>query len=93
VTEGKRTLVAIHALQNSPDGSRLLEILSSHTADAARLEEAVDLMRAAGSIDFAEEYARALILDAKGALDSALPRGRAKSLLLSMADFFVKRSS
>jgi len=93
ITEGKRTLVAIHALRHSDRGERLLEILSGRTADPAELEEAVTIMRDAGSIEFAEDYARSLILDAKTELDAALPSSRAKNLLMSMADFFVKRSS
>ncbi len=93
VTEGKRTLVAIHALRNSPDAPRLQEILSLRATDPAVLEEAVSIMRAAGSLDFSQEYAAAVILGAKERLADALPGGRAKDLLLSMADFFVKRQS
>jgi hypothetical protein len=33
------------------------------------------------------------VLDAQRELDAQLPASRAKGLLLSMADFFVKRSS
>ncbi len=93
VTEGKRTLVAIHALQHSPDRDRLLAILSSHETDAEILEEAVDIMRRAGSIEYANDYARDLVVAAKRDLDEALPPSKAKDLLLSMADFFIKRSS
>lgn len=93
ITEGKRTLVAIHALQHSPDRDRLLAILSSHETSAEVLEEAVDIMRRAGSIDYANDYARDLVVAAKRDLDEALPPSKAKNLLLSMADFFIKRSS
>lgn len=93
ITEGKRTLVAIHALQHAQDRERLLELLSGRTTDPAELDEAVRIMEAAGSIEFANEYARSLVLDAKAMLDAALPSTKAKKLLESMADFFVKRSS
>jgi len=93
ITEGKRTLVAIHALQNSDRRERLLEILSAREADPEVLEEAVEIMAAAGSIEFAEVYARDLILEAKDELEAALPDSRARRLLLSMADFFVQRDS
>lgn len=93
ITEGKRTLVAIHALQNSSDRDRLLELLSGRTTEAALLDEAVAIMEAAGSIQFANEYATSLVVEAKNSLDAALPPSRAKKLLESMADFFVKRSS
>lgn len=93
ITEGKRTLVAIHALQHSPSRDRLLQILSRRTTDPAEVDEAVDIMRSAGSIEFAQRYAERLILDAKERLASGLPKSKARDLLLSMADFFVSRSS
>jgi len=93
ITEGKRTLVAIHALQHAEDADRLLDLLSGRTADPAELDEAVSIMESAGSIEFAGDYARALVLDAKSTLDAALPSSKAKKTLDSMADFFVKRSN
>jgi geranylgeranyl diphosphate synthase type I len=93
VTEGKRTLVAIHALQNSSQRDRLLEILSSRTRDAGLLAEAVAIMDAAGSIDFARDYAREIIMSAQQGLLDAVPASPARDLLGSMADFFVERSS
>jgi geranylgeranyl diphosphate synthase, type I len=93
LTEGKRTLVAIHALENSAHRERLLEILSARVTDSALLDEAVALMTEAGSIEFANGYARDLILDAKRSLEEALSDTKARKLLLSMADFFIKRSS
>ena len=57
VAEGKRTLVAIHALQNAPRRERLQEILAARSTDAAVLAEAVEIMEESGSIDFARTYA------------------------------------
>lgn len=93
ITEGKRTLVSIHALQHAADRDRLHEILASKTTAGSDLDEAVAIMESAGSIEFANDYARSLVLDAKETLEAALPGGSAKKLLVSMADFFVKRSS
>jgi geranylgeranyl diphosphate synthase type I len=93
VTEGKRTLAAVHALQHSPKRDRLLEILAARVEDPATLDEAVAIMREAGSIDFARTYARDLVLSAKADLEAALPKTKARDLLLSMADFFVQRDS
>ena len=50
-------------------------------------------MREAGSIDFARTYARDLVLSAKADLEAALPKTKARDLLLSMADFFVERDN
>jgi len=93
ITEGKRTLVAVHALHNSARRDRLLAILSARQSDPTVLAEAVEIMQEAGSVDFANGYARDLVVSAKETLDRALPKSKAKNLLLSMADFFVKRSS
>jgi len=93
ITEGKRTLVSIHALQHVKNSERLLEILSARVTDPELLTEAVTIMESSDSIAFAEEYARSLILDAQEVLNEALPASSAKKLLASMADFFIKRSS
>ena len=93
ITEGKRTLVAVHALQHSAQRERLLALLSARETSAAGLDEAVSILQDAGSIDFANEYAGRLVADAKDALEAELPKTRARGMLASMADFFVKRSS
>ena len=93
LTEGKRTLAAVHALQHSTQSARLREILASRSEDPDELEEAVEIMTEAGSIDFARTYARDLVLAAKDGLEVALPTSRARDLLLSMGDFFVERDS
>jgi geranylgeranyl diphosphate synthase, type I len=93
ITEGKRTLVAIHALRHSPRRERLLEILSSRTTDRDILAEAVGILTDSGSIDYARDYAADLVSGAKGELEAALPPSKARDLLLSMADFFVQRQS
>ncbi|MCL1891331.1 MAG: polyprenyl synthetase family protein [Coriobacteriia bacterium] len=91
ITEGKRTLVAVHALQHSPQSSELAAILASHTTTATMLSCAVEIMQEAGSIDFARDYATGLVNKAKAELSTALPESDAKKLLLSMAEFFIVR--
>lgn len=92
ITEGKRTLIAIHALTHSAQSSRLLEILEMRTADSALLEEAVGIMEDAGSIQYASDYATELVSNAKTDLGLTLAPSKAKNMLLAMADFFIKRS-
>jgi geranylgeranyl diphosphate synthase type I len=92
IGEGKRTLVVVHALGNSSKRERLLAILSARDNDTAALDEAVGIMQEAGSIDFANGYAEKLVLQAKDALEAALPHSRARDLLASMADFFITRN-
>ncbi len=93
VTEGKRTLVVVHALQNASeaDRARLVEILSAKEKDQEVLAEAVSIMEAAGSVDFARNYAQELTDKAKARLVEVVEPSDARELLLSMADWFVSR--
>ena len=93
ITEGKRTLVVVHALQNLQDGERerLTEILSSKAKDPDVLAEAVDIMQKSGSIDYARNYAENLTSIAKNRLIDMIGPSPARDLLISMADWFVNR--
>ena len=95
ITEGKRTLVVVHALQNleNADRDRLVELLSSHTKELADLDEAVALMNKAGSIDYARNYAENLTSIAKNRLCGILEPSPSRDILISMADWFVNRLS
>ena len=68
LTEGKRTLMVVHALQHSGERDRLIDILSSKEKDPAVLAEAVGIMEASGSIDYARNYAENLTSIAKNRL-------------------------
>lgn len=93
ITEGKRTLCVVNALQNSNDKkrSRLVEILEMHTKDEALKSEAVDIMQASGAIDYAKSYARNLVAEANSLLKSGIPDNPARDVLESMATWFVER--
>jgi geranylgeranyl diphosphate synthase type I len=91
ITEGKRTLVVVHALQSSPRRERLIEILSSKEKDPHVLAEAVEIMQESGSIDYARNYAENLTSIAKNRLVDMIGPSQARDLLVSMADWFVNR--
>ncbi|MCL1798611.1 MAG: polyprenyl synthetase family protein [Eggerthellaceae bacterium] len=91
ITEGKRMLVVVHALLNSPEADRLIRILSSKEKDPAVLEEAVAIMEASGSVDYARTYAENLTSLAKSRLIDQVRPSDARDLLVSMADWFVNR--
>jgi geranylgeranyl diphosphate synthase type I len=93
ITEGKRTLVVVHALEHSAHADELVDILRSGTSDPVELSRAVAIMQDAGSIDFAHRYALDLVEDAKARLAAHLDGNESRSLLLSMADFFISRNS
>lgn len=93
ITEGKRTLMVVHALNHASekDRNRLIEILSSHETDPEILAEAVDIMEQSGGISFARAYADTLIEKAKPAVIEAVEPTVARDVLLSMGDWFVTR--
>ena len=93
ITEGKRTLVVVHALQKLEGAKRdrLIELLSSRTKDPAELKEAVDIMTESGSIDYARGYAENLTSIAKNRLYDMVAPSPARDILVSMADWFVNR--
>lgn len=91
ITEGKRTLVVVHALNHSSERDELIEILSSRTRDTAQLDRAVAIMQEAGSIDYARTFAEDLTRAAKQRLREVLEPSTSRDLLISMADWFVSR--
>lgn len=93
VLEGKRTLMIIHSLAEAgpSDRQRLVELLRvGQTKDRERALEVVDMMRRCGSIDYARDYARGLIEEARSYL-TGIPESEARDVLASMADFFLER--
>ena len=93
ITEGKRTLVAVHALGCAEHHDELVGILTSGTEDPEVLAHAVDIFQACGSIDFARRHSLDLIARAKRTLSAIELDEDCRALLLAMADFFVERVS
>ena len=93
ITEGKRTLIAVHALETAAGAQRaeLLELLTSGSSEREDLDRAIEIFEATGSLDFARTYAHDLTERAKAGLASLDLEAEAKELFFSMADFFVDR--
>lgn len=91
ITEGKRTLMVVHALQNSSKRDRLIDILSSKEKDQSVLAEAVKIMEESGSLEYARTYAENLTSISKNRLLEVVDPSQARNLLVSMADWFVNR--
>ncbi|MEW5955909.1 MAG: polyprenyl synthetase family protein, partial [Candidatus Micrarchaeota archaeon] len=93
VHEGKRTLMVIHALAHSSkkDAERLRAILASHPSDRRTIDEAIAIMKAAGSLDYAKAFSKTLVKEAWDGVDSLLPASDAKEKLRAFADYLVER--
>ncbi len=92
ITEGKRTLMVIHALKKGRAGERkrLREILEKHAHGRKELDTAISIMRRCGSIERAQRYAKRLAKKAKKDL-GVLKKSQAKDKLVELADFLVER--
>lgn len=99
VTEGKRTLAVVRALEelDAPDHDELVALLAAKTADPAKLARAVELMERAGALAACRELARGEADAAQATSRQLADEGHitveARDLLCSMADFFVERAS
>jgi geranylgeranyl pyrophosphate synthase len=93
ITEGKRTLIAIHALKQADekDRRRLLEILNMHTKDKSMIKEALDIFEKYGSVKYARNRASELVEGAWQEADKILPESPAKTRLKDLADYLIER--
>lgn len=97
VTEGKRTLAVVWALEHLGEAERgeLVALLESGTTDEGRLARAVELIEAGGGIAHCREVASREAIAAKERAAELERQGlvspEAHELLDSMADFFVQR--
>ena len=87
IMEGKKTLIAIHALNSGLK----LEIFGKGKASKGQLEDAIRQLEEAGSIEYARNVALSYIRDGKAKLD-VLEGSQAKEILLAIADYMVERS-
>jgi len=94
IHEGKRTIMVIHALNNSPKvrAERLKYILSLETKDQNLIEEAIQIMNDSRSMQFARDTASKLIEDAWTRVDTLLPASNAKVQLRTLVDYMIHRS-
>ena len=98
ITEGKRTLAVVTALERLPerDRSELVALLDAGTTDEADLARAVSLIERGGGIEQCRELARERAAQsretaARLAMEGLITEGSCE-LLGSMADFFVERT-
>ena len=91
ITEGKRTMLVVHALGNPAVADELKAILSAHATDPAVLARAVELLDQAGSLEYVRTCSLELVRKAKTDLEPIALASQPKELLFSMADFFVHR--
>ena len=98
VTEGKRTLAVVWALEHldAQKGSELVALLNQKTTNPSELSRAVELIELGGGIEKCRELARSEAEAAKARADELAQAGHitveSRDLLISMSDFFVERA-
>jgi len=93
ITEGKRTLMVIKALEKAEpkDKRRLVEILSSHTEDEMEINEAIGIIKKYGGIEYARKKAEELVNKGISKLDVSMIESREKRRILDIARYFTTR--
>jgi geranylgeranyl pyrophosphate synthase len=93
ITEGKMSLLVIHALQmaDEKDRKRLLEILDMHTFDQKLRDEAIDILKKYDAVEYSKEKAKEMVQDAWKGIDNILPESDAKEKLKAFAYYLIER--
>ncbi len=90
LVEDKQTLVTVHAREQGVDVDSLVTAESAAAVREAEIEEAVETLRDAGSVEFARETAREFVASGKDHL-TVLPDNECRYLLEGIADYLVER--
>lgn len=92
ITEGKRSLMIIYALAHLKDEprQRLIQILSAHTTHSETINEAIGIVRGAGSFEYVAQVARKYCEQAEHELLN-LPPSSSREVLTLLAQFVVSR--
>ena len=84
--EAKKTLIMIHAFANDVP----VKVFGKKDATPEQIQEAISLLEKSGSIEYARSRAVENVARGKKALQ-VLPDSKAKSTLLELADYMVRR--
>jgi len=92
IRNGKKTLIAVHSLNNAPgDDKKLLEnIFGNRDASERDVKKVYDLFEELGSVEYAKNTALEYSDRAKKALDT-LRNSDAKQVLIKLAEYSIKR--
>jgi len=93
VTEGKLTLIVIHAFRESSPADRkeLTRILSLHTTDEKMRRKAIQMFNKYGSIEYAKKRAATLVRESWDQVDKILQPSDSKKALKELADYLIER--
>lgn len=93
ILNGKRTLMLVHALSeiNENDKKKMMKVVGNENANQHEVRGVIDMFRAYGSIDFAQDKLSEFRDTAKKCLD-IMDDSESKELLIALADYSVTRA-
>ncbi len=93
IREGKTTLLAIHAIRESdPDrAERLREVLAAESNTDDEIAEALAIIEAAGSLEYAREHALELAAEARAEIDRLEFDAETTRKLHEFTEFVIER--
>ncbi len=94
ITEGKRTLMTIYAMEKASkeDSKLLVSILLEHTRDQKKIGKAISIIKGTGAVERANASAKEIVKSAWKEFDKLYPKSKSKDELKMLADFVVERS-
>lgn len=92
ITEGKRTLMLIHAMAhaNESERKRVRQILLSNTRDSKKINYAISLFKKYDSINYAKVKARGFVEEASAFLRE-IPQSKERGELGKLAEYVINR--
>jgi len=84
--EGKKTLIIIHALANNVP----VQVFGKKESTAEQIQQSIAVLQKSGSIEYARSRAEEMVAQGKKALQ-VLPDSDAKTTMLELADFMIRR--
>jgi geranylgeranyl diphosphate synthase type I len=90
LVEGKQTIITLHARQQGVDVGELVDSETVEAVEEREIDDAVERLEAAGSIDFARETAVDLVAEGKADLN-VLPDNEARATLKDIGDYLIER--
>ncbi|MCW4021068.1 MAG: polyprenyl synthetase family protein, partial [Candidatus Bathyarchaeota archaeon] len=93
ITEGKLSLMVIHALckADRSDREELMRILGMHTSEESLRKKAINIIKKYGAIEYARNSAAKMVRESWSEVDKILPPSEAKKKLGMLADYLIKR--
>ncbi|OYT57606.1 geranylgeranyl pyrophosphate synthase [Euryarchaeota archaeon ex4484_162] len=92
IRNGKKTLIAVHALENTnnQDKKLLEEVMGNKDASERDIKQIVEVFKKTGSIEYAKKTALHYSRQAKKTLET-LKDSEAKTVLIQLADYSIER--